>query len=295
VPFVITLGIAGLYPMLVFLSKIKLDEKKIADLLDSVDAERKDTISEHKLISCFFSLCEILYKIKKNPDELELEEQQKQIISELLLNCQKYSIPYNKIFNRPYANFYDYELGILDSNIRDFLLSEHFAGINKTIICKMREHITDLKKKSLLNPGCKKIDSQFESGLSGSSEIKNKVLDIIAEICVKKIDVREDPLPQPIYLTRDLDLLGVREALFEYWGDLPQDELIIHYTIDFNYLSSKILIEYSERYPKEFYRQADCPVRQPVLRLAPALEYIPRPVLPRETHGSEHILRAGVP
>lgn len=295
VPFIITTCIAGVFPLIVLLSKIKEDKKKISDLLDSVEAERDDTISEHKLISCFFTLCEVLYKIRVAKASQDSELQRQDILQDLFTICQKYNIEYVKITKNPYVKIYQLSLDELDSNLREYLLSESFSGITKNIICKIQEHITDLKKKALLNPGCKKISANFERALCNDSLTKNKVLDIISDFCIEKIDVREDPLPVPIFLTRDLDLIGVREALFEYWGDLDPTELVIHYTIDFNYLSSSILIKYSERHPKEFYQQESCLVRKPDLRQAPALGYTPQPILPHTSYLEQTSSRRAVP
>lgn len=70
--------------------------------------------------------------------------------------------------------------------------------------------------------------------------------------------------------------------MFEYWGDLEPDKLVIHYTVDFNYLSSQIIIKYSEIHPQDFYQQLQpiTSVRRPCIRQAPVLEYHPEPLVP---------------
>lgn len=267
VPFVITAGMAGIFPLILIMNKKKLDEKKISDILDSVDTEREDTIKEHELISCFFILCEILYKIRINIGNSQNNLISQEIKKDLTTVCDKYNIKKYDIINCPYTSLREVSLSDLYNWLSNYLLSKKFSSIFKTIICKMREKITQLQKDELLSNSVKKINSQFEYNLGNSILTRKRVIDIISEICIGKIDVIEDPLPQPVLLTRDLDLLGVREALFEYWGDLNKEDLIMPYTVDLNYLSSKILILYSKHYPYDFYNLETYYVQAPLVPL----------------------------
>lgn len=277
VPFIITTGIAGIFPLIVFISKIKSNNNKITDILDSVDVERKKTIQDHNLIASFFTLCEILHQIKL-AKENTTDTNHQDIINDVISTCKKYDIHDSEIIHSPHLSIEQLNLNQLDTNIRNYLLSKKYSEITKNIICKINSRIDKLEEKALLNASSKKVNPDFKSNLSESKVIQNKMLSILADICAKKIDVRESPIPIPVLLTRDLDLIGVREALFEYWGDLNPKDLVIHYTVDFEFLSRIVLIMYCKRFPEDFYEPTIGVTQRPLIRQGPCLTYPPPPI-----------------
>lgn len=269
VPFIVTFGIAGVFPFIILLLKIRTEQKKILDILESVDTERTNTIREHKLIACFFTFCEILHRINQanqDPTNIILHQAIKQDVYAV---CVKYGVSIIEIIGAAHFDIFSLDLTCLDANIRKHLLSNKYFEITKNINYLIFKYLDKLKLDSVLIPNSKKVSPLFVQTLAVSSIIRNRILDIISDITAEKIDPEECSLTLPVLLTRDLDLLGVREALFEFWGDLSSEELVIHYTIDFNELSIKIINEYSDRFPEDFYRQVPGSVRYPLVYRAP--------------------------
>jgi hypothetical protein len=277
-PFLITLSTAIINQIVLSIAR-KDAKKKHQLIIKNYKSLRSAFIDTHNNTMVFFALTEIIYELSQLHQDAQYYTKMQDIEKKIKSLSEKSSLDFNLCKNTGISQFIYLPITTIIDKLKAILLGPKFTFIMDQIKFNIKTNLLKIYGSSLPYS----VIDAYGDKIDTDAYTHYIILDLIAEISIKKTKPTPSILLKTIQLTEESTESTIKTVLNKYWNSHTIKTPFIHpYDVDLCNLARLLNIKLQERYPQFVIIPPvpDPPI--PILPVtAPVLHILPRsaPVL----------------